>query len=73
MEKVAERKSNARIKKDDYMVRYDYNPLSEKENERQNHSRSKKKQLQSSLSAHKLSPFAKEIQMKESVGLMDAL
>jgi hypothetical protein len=76
---VAERHTRGRIKKDDYIVRFDYNPLSEKENERYNRSRSRQP-LKTSLSAQKLSPFAKGREAREAregreegVGLVDAL
>lgn len=73
---MAQQQARERIKTDDYIVRFDYNPLSEKENDRQNRSRSKQL-LKNSLSAQKLSPFGKGRPVRdepvEQVGIVEAL
>jgi hypothetical protein len=74
LEKEAEKETRARAKRDQYFVKYDYNPLSEKENMRANRSHSRHL-LKSSHSARKLGPLAKEKEEKEEVevGLIDAV
>jgi hypothetical protein len=70
MEKIAEKEARNRTKNDSYFLKYDYNPFTEKENTRYNHSRSR---ASTTASHSNLQPLTINAPGRVEVGLIDAV